>query len=101
MEVGPSMPSGQVKAVLAVLFAERGPPAYFRSDNGPEFIAHELGDWLTENDVRTRYIAPGRPPAWRGRQVAERACLRAARRQVRGDLQRDPPAGMSEPGTGA
>ena len=42
VEVGRSMPSGQVKAALARLFAERNPPEYLRSDNGPEFVAGEL-----------------------------------------------------------
>jgi len=65
VEVGRSMPSEQVKAVLAALFAERGLPEYIRSDNRPEFIAHELGDWLTEMGVRTHPIAPERPPACR------------------------------------
>ncbi|MCR4392700.1 MAG: integrase core domain-containing protein, partial [Candidatus Acetothermia bacterium] len=56
-----SMPSGQVKAALARLFAERDPPEYIRSDNGPEFIAGELMEWLTEKGVRTHHIAPGSP----------------------------------------
>lgn len=61
VEVGRSMPSGQVKAALAQLFAERDPPEYIRSDNGPEFIAGELMEWLTEKGVRTHHIAPGSP----------------------------------------
>ena len=31
---------------LATLFIERGAPAHIRSDNGPEFIATELREWL-------------------------------------------------------
>jgi transposase InsO family protein len=61
VEVGRSMPAGQVKAVLRRLFAERQPPGYIRSDNGPEFIAHELTGWLTERGVQTHHIAPGSP----------------------------------------
>ena len=60
-EVGRSMPSGQVKAALARLFAERNSPEYLRSGNGPEFIADELMEWLTEKGVRTHHIAPGSP----------------------------------------
>ncbi|MDD3494027.1 MAG: IS3 family transposase [Candidatus Thermoplasmatota archaeon] len=61
LEVGRSMPAGQVKAVLRELFAQRQPPGYIRSDNGPEFIAHELTGWLTEQGVQTHHIAPGSP----------------------------------------
>ncbi|MBC7093303.1 IS3 family transposase [Candidatus Bipolaricaulota bacterium] len=61
VEVGSSMPAGQVKAVLADLFEGRGLPGYLRSDNGPEFIAHELTEWLTERGVQTHHIAPGSP----------------------------------------
>ena len=76
VEVGRSMPSGQVKAVLRQLSAERGPPGYIRSDNaaggcplrmyyGPEFIAHELTDWLKEKRVATQTRDPCRTPTER------------------------------------
>jgi len=55
------MPAGQVKAVLRELFTQRQPSGYLRSDNGPEFIAHELTGWLTEQGVQTHHIAPGSP----------------------------------------
>ena len=38
-----------------------GPPAFVRSDNGPEFIAHDLTLWLAGQDIRARYIEPGKP----------------------------------------
>ena len=38
-----------------------GPPAFVRSDNGPEFIAHDLTLWLAGQDIQTRYIEPGKP----------------------------------------
>jgi putative transposase len=40
---------------------EHGAPAYLRSDNGPEFIANIVQEWLKENGVRTLYIEPGSP----------------------------------------
>jgi len=43
------------------LFILRGPPAYIRSDNGPEFIAHSVRDWIAAVGARTAYIAPGSP----------------------------------------
>lgn len=59
--VGRSMPAQEVKAVLAELFSERRPPEYLRSDNGPEFIARELVEWLTVKGVQTHHIEPGSP----------------------------------------
>ncbi|GIV96272.1 MAG: hypothetical protein KatS3mg057_0929 [Herpetosiphonaceae bacterium] len=43
------------------MFARYGPPAYLRSDNGPEFIAHAVKRWLQDAGVRTAYIEPGKP----------------------------------------
>ena len=40
---------------------EHGKPAYIRSDNGPEFIAYAIGDWLRTQGVGAMYIAPGSP----------------------------------------
>jgi transposase InsO family protein len=41
-----SLTASAVKGVLARLFTGRGRPAVLRSDNGPEFIAFELTEWL-------------------------------------------------------
>lgn len=38
--------SEDVLAALADLFVTRGPPAHIRSDNGPEFIANAVHEWL-------------------------------------------------------
>ena len=38
-----------------------GIPQYIRSDNGPEFVAHVLRNWLKEIGVQTAYIEPGSP----------------------------------------
>ena len=46
---------------LRQLFIERGEPAYIRSDNGPEFIAQALKEWLAISGVKTLYIEPGSP----------------------------------------
>ncbi len=43
------------------LFILRGPPAYIRSDNGPEFIAHSVRDWIAAVGAKTAYIEPGSP----------------------------------------
>lgn len=61
IESGRSMTSGDVKRVLEWLFAAHGRPDYLRSDNGPEFIAKMLQDWLKKQQVETHYIEPGSP----------------------------------------
>ena len=38
-----------------------GIPAYIRSDNGPEFIAVALRDWIRAVGAKTAYIEPGSP----------------------------------------
>ena len=47
--------------VLEDLIAEHGTPKYIRSDNGPEFIAYKIRDWLKSNDIKSHYITPGSP----------------------------------------
>ena len=53
--------SEDVLAALAELFVTRGPPAHIRSDNGPEFIANAVQQWLAKIGVKTLYITPGSP----------------------------------------
>ncbi|WP_132470540.1 IS3 family transposase [Novosphingobium sp. ST904] len=50
-----------VLAALADLFISRGPPAHIRSDNGSEFIATAVQQWLGQIGVKTLYITPGSP----------------------------------------
>ena len=38
-----------------------GMPEHIRCDNGPEFIANRLRDWLAYVGVKTAYIEPGGP----------------------------------------
>ncbi|MEP1142411.1 MAG: IS3 family transposase [Henriciella sp.] len=53
--------SRDVLDTLGELFVEHGPPEHIRSDNGPEFIATALREWLEKLNVRTLYIEPGSP----------------------------------------
>ena len=46
---------------LAELFVDRGPPDHIRSDNGSEFTAKSVREWLARVGVKTLYIAPGSP----------------------------------------
>ena len=53
--------SDDVLAVLSELFQRHGPPDHIRSDNGAEFTAHAVRDWLGRIGVKTLYIEPGSP----------------------------------------
>ena len=46
---------------LAELFVDRGPPDHIRSDNGSEFTAKAVREWLARIGVKTLYIEPGSP----------------------------------------
>ena len=61
IEVGRSITSKGVIAVLEYLFMVRGAPRFIRSDNGSEFIADAIKRWLAESSVGTLYIEPGSP----------------------------------------
>ena len=56
-----SITARTVKTVLGELFECHGAPAVMRSDNGGEFIASEVVDWLAETGTETFHIAPGKP----------------------------------------
>jgi transposase InsO family protein len=47
--------------VLSDLFILRGVPEHIRSDNGAEFTAKAVQDWITAVGAKTAYIAPGSP----------------------------------------
>ena len=47
--------------VLSDLFILRGVPAHIRSDNGPEFVAKAVQDWIAIVGAKTAYIERGSP----------------------------------------
>ena len=61
LEVERHMTGKDVARVLERLMTERGEPGFIRSDNGPEFIARAVQQWLERPEVCTLYIAPGSP----------------------------------------
>jgi putative transposase len=73
IEVQRQLRSEHVIEVLADLFISRGPPAYLRSDNGSEFTAALVRNWLAEigvqmwrkhyNQVRPHSSLGYKPPA--------------------------------------
>ena len=46
---------------LEALFVSRGTPEFIRSDNGAEFTAKAVREWLARVNVQTLFIAPGSP----------------------------------------
>ncbi len=61
IDVERKLNSDHVLHRLADLFARRGAPQYIRSDNGPEFTATVVREWLGHLGVGTLYIEPGSP----------------------------------------
>ena len=61
IDVNRHITSDDVIYRLAQLFVERGIPRYLRSDNGPEFVAKAVREWLGKLGVGTLYIEPGSP----------------------------------------
>jgi transposase InsO family protein len=61
LEVGRGMKASGVVAVLEGLVRQRGVPGHIRSDNGPEFIAQAIREWLSGGGVGALYIEPGAP----------------------------------------
>lgn len=61
LKVARGITSEDVIDTLAELFAMRGVPQHVRSDNGPEFIAKAIQQWLGQVGVETLYIEPGAP----------------------------------------
>ena len=53
--------STDVIDVLSDLFIVRGVPGHVRSDNGPEFIAKAVREWIAAVGARTAFIEPGSP----------------------------------------
>ena len=55
--------SDDVLHLLAALFADRSPPDHICSDNGPEFTAKAVREWLRRIGVKTFFIGEAEP--WR------------------------------------
>ena len=61
MKVDGKLNSTNVIDTLTDLFIPRGFLAFIRSDNGPEFVAEAVRDWIAAVEARTAYIEPGSP----------------------------------------
>jgi hypothetical protein len=63
---------------LSELFVERGAPDCLRSDNGSEFAAQPVREWLQRFGVETLFVEPGSP--W------ENGCIESFNGQLRDEL---------------
>lgn len=61
LDVARKLTSEDVLERLSDLFVRRGVPDYIRSDNGPEFTAKNVRQWLEQVEVKTLFIQPGSP----------------------------------------
>jgi len=61
IDVARRMNSDDVLERLSWMFVTRGAPDHIRSDNGPEFTAKVVRDWLERVGVKTLFIEPGSP----------------------------------------
>jgi transposase InsO family protein len=61
IDVGRSLTRESVIERLTALFIQRGIPENIRSDNGSEFTAKAVRQWLKALGVTTLYITPGSP----------------------------------------
>lgn len=61
IDVGRRLNHDDVLERLSWLMVTRGIPEHIRSDNGSEFTAKAVRDWLKRVGVKTLYIAPGSP----------------------------------------
>ena len=61
IKVARKLKSDDVLEILTELFTRYGPPTHIRSDNGAEFTANVVRDWLRDLGVQTLFIEPGSP----------------------------------------
>lgn len=61
IKVGRKLNSTDVVDTLLDLFVMHGVPDYIRSDNGSEFTARLVREWLKRLKVKTLFIEPGSP----------------------------------------
>lgn len=54
-------PAEHVVNALNDLVFYRGKPGQIRVDNGPEFVSQAFMSWCNENDIKIKFIQPGKP----------------------------------------
>ncbi len=61
IRVDRKLKAADVIDVLSDLFILRGVPGHIRSDNGPEFVAKAVREWITGVGAKCAFIEPGSP----------------------------------------
>ena len=61
IEVGRSIRAVDAIRVLGGAIERYGQPEHIRSDNGPEFIAEAIRQWMSAAQIKSLYIQPGSP----------------------------------------
>lgn len=61
VKVARNLSHEDILACLTELFCQYGVPAHIRSDNGSEFTAIRLRNWLARLEVKPLFIEPGSP----------------------------------------
>ena len=61
IRIGRKLNPTDVIDTLSDLFILRGVPGHVRSDNGPEFIAKVVREWIVAVGAKTAFIEPGSP----------------------------------------
>ena len=56
-----SIRAQDVLAVVEKAMRAHGAPEHIRSDNGPEFVACAIAEWMEQKKIKTLYIKPGSP----------------------------------------
>jgi transposase InsO family protein len=82
----PGLTNRKLKAIdvidtLSDLFILRGIPGHIRSDNGPEFVAKAVQEWITAVGDKTAFIEPHSP--WENDYIESFNARRRRRRQDR------------------
>jgi putative transposase len=61
IKVARKLKATDVIDLLSDLFILRGVPGHVRSDNGPEFVAKAVRDWISAVGAKCAFIEPGSP----------------------------------------
>jgi putative transposase len=61
IHVAHNITARDVVHLLQALVRQHGAPAFMRSDNGPEFIARAVREWLDSESIACDYIEPASP----------------------------------------
>ncbi len=61
IDVDFSLPAMRVIRSLNQIIEWRGKPKAIRSDNGPEFISHQMKAWAEQHQIKLEFIQPGNP----------------------------------------